>query len=187
MRIGLALSGGGVKGAAHIGVIKAFEESGIPIVAISGTSMGSIVAALYSMGYTPDEMFALVQYFGKTILKADPKHWISNMKNSRRILGLGALSGESIEIAVQECAKLKQIETINQIKMPIAIPTVNIIDTKKYIFTNQNIEKRYVPGKISEGEYMAHLENEDNNYITDISIGKAVRASSSYPRNICSL
>ena len=50
MKLGLALAGGGVKGAAHIGVIKALEENDIKIDAISGTSIGSIVASLYAMG-----------------------------------------------------------------------------------------------------------------------------------------
>ena len=58
--VGLVLSGGGAKGIAHIGVIQALEDNDIPIDYISGTSMGSIVGALYAMGYTPDEMLALI-------------------------------------------------------------------------------------------------------------------------------
>ncbi|MBR5813374.1 MAG: patatin-like phospholipase family protein, partial [Bacteroidaceae bacterium] len=57
-KVGLVMSGGGAKGLAHIGVIKALEEERIPIDYVTGTSMGAIVAALYSMGYTPDEMIA---------------------------------------------------------------------------------------------------------------------------------
>ncbi|MBP7486137.1 MAG: patatin-like phospholipase family protein, partial [Parabacteroides sp.] len=52
-RVGLVLSGGGAKGAAHIGVIKALEENNIPIDYIAGTSIGSIIGSLYAMGYTP--------------------------------------------------------------------------------------------------------------------------------------
>ena len=59
-RIGLVLSGGGAKGAAHIGVIKAFEENEIPIDYITGTSIGAIIGSLYAMGYTPDEMLQLM-------------------------------------------------------------------------------------------------------------------------------
>ena len=55
------MSGGGAKGLAHIGVIKALEEENIPIDYVTGTSMGAIVAALYSMGYTPDEMVAVMK------------------------------------------------------------------------------------------------------------------------------
>lgn len=54
--VGLVLSGGGSKGLAHIGVIKALEENNIPIDYVAGTSMGAIVGALYAMGYTTDEM-----------------------------------------------------------------------------------------------------------------------------------
>jgi NTE family protein len=57
---GLVLSGGGAKGLAHIGVIKALEEEGIRIDYVAGTSMGGIIAALYAMGYTTEEMTMLV-------------------------------------------------------------------------------------------------------------------------------
>lgn len=55
-KIGLALSGGGAKGAAHIGVLKYIEEIGIPIDYVAGTSIGAIVGGLYSLGYTSDEL-----------------------------------------------------------------------------------------------------------------------------------
>lgn len=60
-RVGLVLSGGGAKGIAHIGLIKALEENNIPIDYVAGTSMGAIVAAFYAMGYTPDEMLKLIK------------------------------------------------------------------------------------------------------------------------------
>ena len=59
-RVGLVLSGGGAKGAAHIGVIKALEESNIPIDYITGTSIGAIIGGLYAVGYSPDEMLELM-------------------------------------------------------------------------------------------------------------------------------
>ncbi|MCB0718707.1 MAG: patatin-like phospholipase family protein, partial [Bacteroidetes bacterium] len=54
--IGLVLSGGSAKGLAHIGVLKVFEEEGIPIDVISGTSMGAIVGGLYSIGYSAHQL-----------------------------------------------------------------------------------------------------------------------------------
>lgn len=57
--VGLVLSGGGAKGLSHIGVIKALEENNIPIDYVAGTSMGAIIAGLYSIGLTPDEMITL--------------------------------------------------------------------------------------------------------------------------------
>jgi NTE family protein len=55
-KIGLALSGGGARGAAHVGVLKLIEELGIPVDYVAGTSMGSIVGGLYAMGLSPDEI-----------------------------------------------------------------------------------------------------------------------------------
>jgi NTE family protein len=58
--IGLVLGGGGARGAAHIGVLKVLERERIPICAIAGTSVGSIVGSLYAVGYTPDQIEAIV-------------------------------------------------------------------------------------------------------------------------------
>jgi len=55
-RIGLVLSGGGARGAAHVGVLRVLEELRIPVDAVAGTSMGSIVGGLYAAGLSPDEM-----------------------------------------------------------------------------------------------------------------------------------
>jgi NTE family protein len=59
-KIGLVLSGGSAKGIAHIGVLKAMEEAGLTPDYITGTSMGSIVGGLYSIGYTADELKDIV-------------------------------------------------------------------------------------------------------------------------------
>ena len=56
MKKGLCLAGGGVKGAAHIGAIKALEEANIKFDCVGGTSSGSIVACLYACGFSADEM-----------------------------------------------------------------------------------------------------------------------------------
>lgn len=58
--VGLVLSGGGAKGIAHIGAIQAFEDNGIPIDYITGTSMGAVVGGLYAAGYSPEEMIRLI-------------------------------------------------------------------------------------------------------------------------------
>ena len=59
-KVGLVLSGGGAKGAVHLGVIKALEENDIPIDCIAGTSIGAIVGSMYAMGYSPDEILDLL-------------------------------------------------------------------------------------------------------------------------------
>lgn len=55
-KVGLVLSGGGVRGLAHLGVIKALEEEQIPIDYITGTSAGALIGSLYAIGYSPDEI-----------------------------------------------------------------------------------------------------------------------------------
>lgn len=59
-KVGLVLSGGGARGAAHVGVIRLIEEMGIPIDYVAGTSMGAIIGALYAIGYTADDMDSLL-------------------------------------------------------------------------------------------------------------------------------
>ena len=58
-RVGLVLSGGGAKGIAHVGVIKALEDNDIPIDYVTGTSMGAIVGSFYSCGWSPERMLDL--------------------------------------------------------------------------------------------------------------------------------
>ena len=60
-KIGLVLSGGGARGIAHIGVIKALEDNNIPVDYVTGTSMGAIVGSLYAMGYSPDDIAAVLK------------------------------------------------------------------------------------------------------------------------------
>ena len=61
-KVGLVLSGGGAKGAAHIGVLKYIEEAGIPIDYIAGTSMGSIIGGMYALGYKSDEILDIISH-----------------------------------------------------------------------------------------------------------------------------
>jgi NTE family protein len=56
-KIGLALGGGGARGLAHIGVLKVLQEVGIPIFALSGTSMGGVIAAAFAVGYSPEQLY----------------------------------------------------------------------------------------------------------------------------------
>src|SRR5436305_9131316 len=55
-KIGVTLSGGGAKGLAHIGILKAIDSAGLKVNYVTGTSMGSIVGALYACGYSGDSI-----------------------------------------------------------------------------------------------------------------------------------
>ncbi len=74
-KVGLVLSGGGAKGLAHIGILKALEENNIPIDYITGTSMGGIVGAMYAAGYSPDQI-------EKVALSIDFQDWVSGRYKS---------------------------------------------------------------------------------------------------------
>lgn len=70
-RVGVVLAGGGAKGAAHIGVLKVLEEIGIPVDYVAGTSMGSIIGGLYSLGYTANQMDTLISNLDWSIYMSD--------------------------------------------------------------------------------------------------------------------
>ena len=74
-KVGIVLSGGGAKGLAHIGTLKALEENNIPIDYITGTSMGGIVGAMYAAGYSPTQI-------EKIALSANFQDWVSGRYKS---------------------------------------------------------------------------------------------------------
>lgn len=83
--VAVALGGGGARGLAHIGVLRALEELGIPVDVIGGTSMGSIIAAQYAMGLRPDEMVELNRRLAATRPFADFTFPIFALLRTRRI------------------------------------------------------------------------------------------------------
>ena len=176
MKIGLALSGGGIRGLAHAGVLKALEENNIKVDIIGGTSAGSMVASLYAMGYKPDEIFNCFKENSNKIIGKNSFSFFYGIRSfiNKNIGGSGIKKGEDIENIFEKLARERNIEKISNIKMPIVIPTVDIKDSREYIFTN-NIPK--------------DEDNGNKKYITEISIGEAVRASSSFPAvfNICTI
>src|SRR6187399_2854021 len=67
-KIGVTLSGGGAKGLAHIGILKAIDSAGLKVDYITGTSMGSIVGSLYAAGYSGKQIEKVVQTLDWNIL-----------------------------------------------------------------------------------------------------------------------
>ena len=111
MKVGVALAGGGLKGVAYIGALKAFEELGIKIDYISGTSSGSMAASLYAMGCNPDEIKKIIFESYKNLVKIPKKPIISSVgtyitKKQLRLEGL--ISGERVENLIQNAANEKK-------------------------------------------------------------------------------
>lgn len=170
VKLGIALSGGGIRGIAHAGVLKALEESGIKIEAIGGTSSGALIAGLYALGYSPEDMYDLFKIHAKDIVGMKQNIVFSRLYHIFKRENTGFRKGDNIENLFNQLAKEKGIETISQItKIPISIPSVDIKDGKEYIFTN------HIPDK----------KDPYKKYIEDIPIGKALRATSSFPAVFC--
>ena len=168
MKLGVALGGGGLKGVAHIGALKALEEIGIKIDFLSGTSSGSIMAAFYAMGLTIDEMIQYTKEYYKSITTISKKPIIAGLSKfivTKNVDLPGIIKGDKVEDLVNKIAKLKDVENIKDIKMPFAVVTVDAITTKEYILSSIKIKNR----------------QQDFGYINDISIGTAIRASMAFP------
>ena len=80
LKIGLVLSGGGAKGVAHIGVLKALEEANVRIDYITGTSMGALIGGLYAIGYSSDQLIELAKEnnFTELFTESPNRRHISN-------------------------------------------------------------------------------------------------------------
>lgn len=81
MKLGIALSGGGIRGIAHAGALKALEDNGITIDVIGGTSAGSLVASLYAMGYSPYYIYILFKRYAKDMVEMNSSPIISGIGN----------------------------------------------------------------------------------------------------------
>jgi predicted esterase of the alpha-beta hydrolase superfamily len=171
MEIGLALAGGGIRGIAHAGVLKALDENNIKVKAIGGTSAGSIVATLYAMGYKPYYIYVLFKKYAQEIINisnASLLNGLGNLIKSKKVGFSGLNDGIMLEKMFNEIALRKRIRLIEDIKKPLVISTVDIAEAKEYVITN-----------------CAPRDNLKDNYITEIEVGKAVRASSSFPAFFC--
>lgn len=169
MSFGLSLSGGGVKGAAHIGVLKVLEEEHIKIDSIAGTSSGSIVATLYASGFSADEIYQIFKKYCNKIKYVDLKNifkLIYGLIFKRKIIIDGFNSGKEIEKLVNDVCKEKKIFNIANIKMPLIIPTVNMCTGNVLCFCSKKYNGKDLKNTI---------------FINNVNIGKAVRASCSYP------
>ena len=100
-KVGLVLSGGGAKGAAHVGVLKYLEDNGIPIDYIAGTSMGSVVGGMYALGYSTDEILDVLS-------SADWNRLISNEVDRRKISFTRKLENETMAFTVPFSLKHKE-------------------------------------------------------------------------------
>lgn len=127
--IGIALSGGGVRGFAHIGALRAFEDVGIKPDIIAGVSAGSIVAAFYAAGMNADEIFEIMGNVDMSkFLQVDiSKSGFLKLDKFKRFL-----------------AKNLPVENIEQLKLSTIIAATDIEQQHEVAFTSGNIAERIV-------------------------------------------
>jgi NTE family protein len=155
-RVGLVLSGGGAKGLAHIGVLKVLEEAGIRPDYITGTSMGSIIGGLYSIGYTAQDLSALNHTIdwnkilsNETSLnnimmeeKAVYNKFMAEfpLKNWNLALPSGLIEGQKLsELFSRLCWRTAGVENFDAFPIPYRCMAANIIDCKPIEFQSGDL------------------------------------------------
>lgn len=116
MKIGVALSGGGIRGIAHAGVLKALKENNIKVDIIGGTSAGGMVASLYAMGFEPEQIHELFKKYAKEIIGTKHLPLISKLLHfsfSKKITLTGFNNGEAIEKIYDKVANRKNKSNSN--------------------------------------------------------------------------
>lgn len=155
MKFGLALSGGALRGVAHIGILKALHENKLYPSWISGTSAGSIIASLYACGYSPEQMEKIAYTIKKDIfdldcrgISTDVLHWL--FKGDIKTDGL--IKGKRLENLIKKLTKERKLRDA---KLPLAITAVNINNGQNVLFvSNKDKEPDDKNTKIIENAYI---------------------------------
>lgn len=143
-KIGLALSGGGLRGTSHIGVIRALIDHNIPIDYISGTSAGAVVATMYACGYSPQQMQLIIhdidipslvdlKVTSSDLFKHGFKWLMSGKFRFWSVLPTGLIKGDKIEGFLTH---LLHQRTVRDTKIPLAITAVDINSADTVFFTS---------------------------------------------------
>ena len=155
-KIGLALGGGGAKGAAEVGVLKVLEEAGVPVDYVVGTSIGSIVGGLYASGYSPSELETMFQTQEWLSLLTDRNASLSNepyktvngvtyifgfpvMDKSRR--GIGMMPGGRIEHMLDSMACAKGCKDFAKLRIPFRCVATDVRTAEEVILSKGAIAK----------------------------------------------
>ena len=174
-RVGLVLSGGGAKGLYHIGVIKALEENGIPIDYVSGTSMGAIIAGLYAIGYTPEQMAEIFE-------SNQIKYWMSGKIEDKYIYYFKQCRPNAAMITLR--IDFRNPQRIAKLQLPTSLIQSNTLDLAFVEFFSGpsaqcggDFDKLFVPFRCIATDAAARKEV----VYRGGDLGKAIRASMTIP------
>lgn len=155
--VGLVLSGGGAKGFAYVGILKAIQKAGLRVDYIGGTSMGSIMGGLYAMGYDPDSIAKIIKTQNWDLLLRDkvPRKYIafeekgfteSSIANlpfkGKKIELQGALyQGQQINLLLNKYFSLGyRIKDFSKLPTPFFCMGTNVLNGKKVL-----LDSGYLP------------------------------------------
>lgn len=174
-KVGLVLSGGGAKGATHLGVIKALEENNIPIDYITGTSIGAIVGSLYAMGYSPDEMLELFLsdefgYWQTGMVESDYIYYFKKPDPTPEIVHFSIGISDSLQLTTSFLPS----SLINPIQMNQAFMGLFAQATAK---AGWNFDNLFVPFRCVGSD----IYNKKAIIFKNGDLGDAVRSSMSFP------
>ena len=175
-KIGLVLSGGGAKGIAHVGVIKALEENGIPVDYVAGTSMGAIVGSLYSCGWSPEQMLELFtskgfSYWSTGTIDRNLEYYFTTPSPTPKWVSLNINFKDS---ANNIASQIIPSSLINPIPMNLEFMKLYSPYTEQ---CGENFNNLFVPFRcVTSDIYHKHKI-----VCKDGSLGDAVRASMSFP------
>lgn len=124
-KIGLALGSGGARGWAHIGVLKVLRESGIPVHMIAGSSMGSLIGAVYANNLELDMIEGLA-----TRLKS--KYWI-DLTVPRK----GFIAGDKVRELIRLLSHGKKLE---ELPIPMAVVATDLVKGERVVFTSGPVD-----------------------------------------------
>jgi len=159
-KVGLALSGGGAKGLAHLGVIKVMEEAGLKPDYVTGVSMGSIVGGMYAMGYTPDSIARMFSMFNWEYAMSDmipenkiifhEKRYFHNsiiaLPITRDAIKIpsGLISGQQIESGLNHYFwPAATITDFSKLPVPFLCLATDVVTSKKVV-----LQSGYLPDAI---------------------------------------
>ena len=157
-KVGLVLSGGGAKGFAHIGVLKVIEEAGLPIDYIGGTSMGSIIGGLYSIGYSPKMMQQIVEEQNWDAIMSDaiPQKYISiddkmldrhylatfPLRNKKIQMKSSIYDGEMINLLLARfTSPVYKIRNYDELSVPFLCVAADLESSDAYEMTKGNLQR----------------------------------------------
>ena len=175
-KICLVLSGGGARGAAHVGVLKVLEEYRVPVHCIAGTSMGSLVGAAYASGMNLQEMYEILDTITTELLFKDkpPRRELSFRRKQEDYnifvgpefgvskgdvsIGKGIVTGIQLEAVLRRLSRVKGYHRFDELPIQYRAVATDLVTGKPVVFSEGELANvmrasMAVPGAVAPAEF----------------------------------